>query len=155
MVGFDLPHVAHDMILRFMGVNFSAIADGSARIPSSIGDVSKPVWVGLGEDAVAGAEDGTSSAGGTVGAGGKSPEQDKAMWEGAFVLVFESNPSYLRECEKRRSAHCLCMRSLWFNSVLQRRLGRHRTRHLRSHHRRLLLVPHPSSPSRTRARYGR
>ncbi|EIM85643.1 alpha/beta-hydrolase [Stereum hirsutum FP-91666 SS1] len=85
MVGFDLPHVAHDMILRFMGVNFSAIADGSARIPSSIGDVSKPVWVGLGEDAVAGAEDGTGAgSGGTVGAGGKTPEQDKAMWEAYY-----------------------------------------------------------------------
>ena len=43
MVGFDVPHITHDMILRFMGVNFSMILDGSARIPSSVGDDSKPI----------------------------------------------------------------------------------------------------------------
>ncbi|KZO97969.1 alpha/beta-hydrolase [Calocera viscosa TUFC12733] len=42
MVGFDVPIVAHDMILRFMGVDFHALSGGSASIPSSVGGVSKP-----------------------------------------------------------------------------------------------------------------
>jgi len=70
MVPYDAPHVAHDMILRFMGVNFSAIADGSARIPSSVGDDVKPVFVPQNEP--------TLPPAGTV----QTPEQDKAMWEG-------------------------------------------------------------------------
>ncbi|KIM29383.1 hypothetical protein M408DRAFT_112444 [Serendipita vermifera MAFF 305830] len=39
MVGFDLPHVAHDMMLRFMGVDFSRIREGTAaKIESSVGE---------------------------------------------------------------------------------------------------------------------
>jgi carboxypeptidase D len=45
MAPFDVPHVTHDMILRFVGMNFSAVLDGSARIPSSLGKLSKPVFV--------------------------------------------------------------------------------------------------------------
>ena len=72
MVPFDLPHVAHDMILRFMGVNFSAITDGTALIPSKVGDEEKPIPVILeGQD--------DSKVPVTPG---KTPEQDKAMWEG-------------------------------------------------------------------------
>lgn len=82
MVGFDLPHVAHDMILRFMGVNFSAIADGSARIPSRLGDESKPLLVEGGSGA--GGGDGSDNKSGGESTTGKTPEQDKAMWEGAF-----------------------------------------------------------------------
>ena len=70
MVGFDVPHVAHDMILRFMGVNFTAITDGSARIPSSVGDDTKPLPA-LIDEAPAASPVST-----------KTPEQDKAMWEG-------------------------------------------------------------------------
>ena len=70
MVGFDAPNVVHAMILRFMGVNFTAITDGSARIPSSVGDDSKPLPAILDEVP-------TSSPVST-----KTPEQDKAMWEG-------------------------------------------------------------------------
>lgn len=44
MAPYDVPMVAHDMILRFVNMNFSAIVDGSALIPSSIGDESKPVF---------------------------------------------------------------------------------------------------------------
>ncbi|KAI5123390.1 hypothetical protein M0805_006098 [Coniferiporia weirii] len=76
MVPFDLPFVAHDMILRFMGVNFSAIADGSARIPSKVGDEEKPMPVVLeGED--------NNDATIPIPAG-KTPEQDKAMWEAYY-----------------------------------------------------------------------
>jgi len=71
MAPYDTPHVTHDMILRFMGVNFSSIADGSARIPSSVGDDVKPVFV-------PGDQKSTPPPAGA----GKSPEQDKAMWEG-------------------------------------------------------------------------
>jgi carboxypeptidase D len=38
MVGFDVPHVAHDMMLRFMNVDFTSILSGSAMISSSVGD---------------------------------------------------------------------------------------------------------------------
>ncbi|KAK2465938.1 hypothetical protein APHAL10511_001579 [Amanita phalloides] len=73
MVPYDLPHVTHDMILRFMGVNFTAIIDGSARIPSSIGTVTKPIFVE------------TSTAKHTnLPVSGKTPEQDKAMWEAYY-----------------------------------------------------------------------
>lgn len=77
MAPFDLPHVAHDMILRFVGTNFSAILDGTAKISSTVGTESKPVLVE------------TIKASSTPVSGvGKSPEQDKAMWEGVFLLVF-------------------------------------------------------------------
>ena len=77
MAPHDLPHVTHDMILRFMGVNFSSVTDGSATIPSSVGDDVKPIFV----------PDDQKSTPPPAGAG-KSPEQDKAMWEGkpAFIL---------------------------------------------------------------------
>ena len=74
MVGFDVPNVAHDMILRFMGVNFTAITDGSARIPSAVGDDTKPVPAIL---------DDTPAA---PPASTKTPEQDKAMWEGPLPV---------------------------------------------------------------------
>ncbi|KAI0960156.1 hypothetical protein AcW1_004754 [Taiwanofungus camphoratus] len=72
MAGYDVPHVTHDMILRFMGVNFSAITDGSAKIPSTLGDVSKPLPALL---------DDVPSTSPTPG---KTPEQDKAMWEAYY-----------------------------------------------------------------------
>jgi carboxypeptidase D len=75
MVGFDVPHVAHDMMLRFMGVDFSKIADGSARIPSAVGDDKKVMWSEQSADK--GKQDAVSS--------GKTPEQDKAMWEGVYI----------------------------------------------------------------------
>lgn len=71
MAPYDNPLVTHDMILRFMGVNFSSIAEGSARIPSSVGDDVKPVFV----------PDDQKPNPPPAGAG-KTPEQDKAMWEG-------------------------------------------------------------------------
>ncbi|KII94629.1 hypothetical protein PLICRDRAFT_127694 [Plicaturopsis crispa FD-325 SS-3] len=73
MVPYDVPHVAHDMILRFMGANFSAIADGSARIPSSVGESTKPIFV----------EDTHTDDTPTVPPA-KTPEQDKAMWEAYY-----------------------------------------------------------------------
>ncbi len=71
MAPYDLPHVAHDMMLRFMNVNFSSIIDGSAKIPSTIGKQAKPVLI----------EEMQSKPTGMVPPT-KSPEQDKAMWEG-------------------------------------------------------------------------
>jgi carboxypeptidase D len=75
MVGFDVPHVSHDMILRFMGVDFSAFTNGTARIPSAIGENRKPSVVFAQPDASATAP----SAGKT-----KTPEMDKAMWEAYY-----------------------------------------------------------------------
>lgn len=74
MAPYDVPHITHDMILRFMGVNFSAIADGSAKIPSSIGDAAKPIL-----DA---SEPSASSEPHST-----SPEKSKAMWEGQLIVV--------------------------------------------------------------------
>ncbi|KAF9567426.1 pheromone-processing carboxypeptidase KEX1 [Agrocybe pediades] len=85
MAPFDVPHVTHDMILRFMGVNFTAITDGSARIPSALGNDAKPLFVSEHE-----AKPSTVPP-------AKSPQQDKAMWEAYYnagsaalvlVLVF-------------------------------------------------------------------
>lgn len=72
MAGYDVPHVTHDMILRFMGVNFTALTDGSARIPSVVGSDSKPVPTLLDEQPT------------TTPVSGKTPEQDKAMWEAYY-----------------------------------------------------------------------
>ncbi|KAK7062247.1 carboxypeptidase [Favolaschia claudopus] len=73
MAPFDAPHVTHDMILRFMGVNFSAIFEGSAKIPSSIGAASKPVFL---EDVP------------TAAPAASTPDPDKpqtkAMWEAYY-----------------------------------------------------------------------
>jgi carboxypeptidase D len=78
MVPYDLPDISHDMILRFMGTNFSAIAEGSARIPSKVGDNIKPVPVLL---------EGEGGDGSTIPVpAGKTPEQDKAMWEGELMV---------------------------------------------------------------------
>jgi carboxypeptidase D len=71
MAPFDVPHVSHDMILRFMGVNFSAITEGSAKIPSSVGTESKPLFI----------ESSTPTSTSAPGVG-ETPQQDKAMWEG-------------------------------------------------------------------------
>jgi len=71
MAPYDVPHVTHDMILRFMGFNFSTVIGGSAGVPSSLGKVKKPKFVEqIGNKPT------------TVPIPGKTPEQDKAMWEG-------------------------------------------------------------------------
>ncbi|THU91889.1 carboxypeptidase KEX1 [Dendrothele bispora CBS 962.96] len=72
MAPFNLPHVTHDMILRFMGVNFSAILEGSARIPSSVGSDSKVVYQEASTETAAPVPT------------GKTPQQDKAMWEAYY-----------------------------------------------------------------------
>ncbi|KAJ7579750.1 Alpha/Beta hydrolase protein [Mycena floridula] len=71
MAPFDMPHVTHDMILRFMGVNFSAIVDGTGRLPSSLGGVSKPMFLDASQQTQAVTP-------------GKTPQQDKAMWEAYY-----------------------------------------------------------------------
>jgi len=76
MAPVDVPHVAHDMMLRFMGVNFTSLLDGSAQIPSAIGSDAKPVFT----------EDHETQAG--VPTSAKTPQQDKAMWEGAVFIFF-------------------------------------------------------------------
>ncbi|KAJ7771009.1 Alpha/Beta hydrolase protein [Mycena maculata] len=74
MAPFDLPHVSHDMILRFMGVDFTALIGGSAKIPSSLGTTTKPQFL----------EDVATSDTPTVPDAGKSPQQAKAMWEAYY-----------------------------------------------------------------------
>ncbi|KAF6762072.1 pheromone-processing carboxypeptidase KEX1 [Ephemerocybe angulata] len=78
MVPFDVPHVTHDMMLRFMNVNFTSIyAEGTARIPSSLGPSAagaKPIF--LPSASVPSAS--------SVPVQGKTPEQEKAMWEAYY-----------------------------------------------------------------------
>lgn len=73
MAGYDQPHATHDMILRFMGMNFSAITDGTARVPSSVGDDEKPSFIESKPASVM-----------PVPSTTKTPEQDKAMWEAYY-----------------------------------------------------------------------
>lgn len=81
MVSYDVPEAAHDMILRFMGVDFSAILEGSARIPSSVGDDVKPIFTD-GENFPVSSK----------------PEQTKAEWDGerlSFTVVIVGNNARL------------------------------------------------------------
>ncbi|KAJ3979655.1 hypothetical protein F5890DRAFT_1421011, partial [Lentinula detonsa] len=45
MAPFNVPHITHNMILCFMGVDFGNILNGSAKIPSSVGSEAKPMYV--------------------------------------------------------------------------------------------------------------
>ncbi|QRV72368.1 Serine carboxypeptidase [Ceratobasidium sp. AG-Ba] len=86
MVPYDVPVVAHDMILRFMDVDFKLLGGGTgATVVSSVGDSVKQV----------GAVDGTTPkpTDTTSGPQKGSSEQDKAMWEayynaGSAALIF-------------------------------------------------------------------
>ncbi|KAF9057813.1 alpha/beta-hydrolase [Panaeolus papilionaceus] len=71
MAPFDVPHVTHDMMLRFMDANFTALVDGSARIPSQLGTNVKPIFV---EEHNQKPDEGPK----------KTPQQDKAMWEAYY-----------------------------------------------------------------------
>ena len=75
MVPYDTPDIAHDMILRFMGMNFSAIVDGSARIPSTVGDDNKPIFL-----------DSTNLPLSSP-LSGNTPEESKAQWDGEHCLM--------------------------------------------------------------------
>lgn len=79
MVPYDVPVVAHDMILRFMDVDFKRLGGGSGTtVISSVGDSVKQV----------GAVEGTPKPDQSGGGGSKgSTEQDKAMWEGSSLSI--------------------------------------------------------------------
>ncbi|KAF8592582.1 alpha/beta-hydrolase [Ramaria rubella] len=77
MVPWDVPHVTHDMILRFMGVDFSTITGGSAQIPSNVGVDFKPSFQPI-------IDQNKPQTGTTVPGIAKTPEQDKAMWEAYY-----------------------------------------------------------------------
>jgi carboxypeptidase D len=81
MAPFDVPHVTHDMILRFMGVNFSAVTDGSAKIPSSVGLDTKPLFV-----------EGSKPVPSGVPGAETSPQRDQAMWEGQYLRFWHLAP---------------------------------------------------------------
>lgn len=79
MVPYDVPLAAHDMILRFMEVDFTKLSGGSATLISSkLGDKVKPISAGL--------ETGKNTTDGGAGDGKTNTVQDKAMWEGAFGM---------------------------------------------------------------------
>ncbi|KAG8720448.1 Cell death protease [Ceratobasidium sp. 395] len=89
MVPYDVPVVAHDMILRFMDIDFKLLGGGTGTtVVSSIGNNVKQVG------AVEGGGSGGGNSQGNTGTGGKtSSEQDKAMWEayynaGSAALIF-------------------------------------------------------------------
>ena len=99
MAPYDVPLVTHDMILRFVDMNFSAIVGGSARIPSSIGDESKPIF----HESPAASQ-----------TPGKTPDEIKAQWEGEKVLIQEQwilTWSSLLQCWfscPGTASHCHC-----------------------------------------------
>ncbi|KAI0307074.1 carboxypeptidase KEX1 [Multifurca ochricompacta] len=89
MAGYDQLHATHDMILRFMGMNFSAITDGTARKVTSATPTPPAA---------------------------KTPEQDKAMWEAYYnagsaaivlVLIIAALGSVLWCRIRRRRLHGL------------------------------------------------
>ena len=107
MVPYDVPEVAHDMMLRFMGVDFSKIIDGTARIPSKIGDEEKPVPVLL---------EGESKTDSTIPVpAGKSPEQDKAMWEGIhnIPISFSKSEAMFQHTTMPAQQHLFLSSLLW------------------------------------------
>lgn len=53
MVGFDVPHVTNDMILRFMDVDFSLVPGLAALSKSRVGSLNR-VQLGLASTAAAG-----------------------------------------------------------------------------------------------------
>ena len=122
MVGFDVPHITHDMILRFMGVNFSMILDGSARIPSSVGDDNKPIPELLNKIPT---ESPTPP---------ETPEQDKAKWEGkgspSIATVSHSSVS-VAYYNAGSAAMVLLVISLCIGGFLWWRYRRSQTRRLR------------------------
>lgn len=80
MVGFDKPIEAHDMMLRWMGVDSLADAAGpSAGIPSRLGDEAERTLI-IGSKP--GSSSGSSGQGVIVGAEGKTVEQvaEEAKW---------------------------------------------------------------------------
>ncbi|KAG9086035.1 Cell death protease [Ceratobasidium sp. 370] len=78
MVPYDVPVAAHDMILRFMDVDFKLLGGGTGTtVASAIGNNIKQVG------AIEGGGGGNTEGG--SGTGGKAtPEQDKAMWEAYY-----------------------------------------------------------------------
>lgn len=111
MAGYDQLNATHDMMLRFMGMNFSAITDGTARIPSSVGDDEKPSFI---ESKPASAAPMPSTT--------KTPEQDKAMWEGTTKKSFQFENLISQPCsllQRRISCNCPSADSRWsWHSVL-------------------------------------
>jgi hypothetical protein len=82
MVGYDVPIVAHDMMLRFMDVDLSTlVAGGTAGQPSRVGSAEK-VTVGLGAAGPVGGTGETGSGGETApsSSGGRTATE----WEGTF-----------------------------------------------------------------------
>jgi len=78
MVPYDFPQVSHDMMLRFMGVDITQLASGSAKVPSKVGNDTKPALKPTTIDKV------VSEPTATKTSSEKSPEQDKAMWEAYY-----------------------------------------------------------------------
>ncbi|KAG8890518.1 Cell death protease [Tulasnella sp. 332] len=75
MVGFDVPMAAHDMMLRFMGVDLSLATAGlPARLPSSVGD---DVRLGVLTPPTPSTDSSAPTSTTTV-------EQDKARWEAYY-----------------------------------------------------------------------
>jgi carboxypeptidase D len=83
MVPYDLPQISHDMMLRFMGVDITQLASGSAKVPSKVGNDTKPALQPTLVD------EKPSEPTATKGSSEKSPEQEKAMWEGGNLLTLD------------------------------------------------------------------
>jgi hypothetical protein len=79
MVPYDLPNVAHDMMLRFMNVDFGSLIDGTPSWKSRIGDDARVTAVKAGT-----VSNGVPLPEGTTAAGTGSTKGED--WEGQFLL---------------------------------------------------------------------
>lgn len=68
-------------MLRFMGVDFSSVISGSAKLPSSVGNVTKP------ELTVGGALEGTDGKDGKVDVKPAPVVDQTAMWQCMQTLL--------------------------------------------------------------------
>jgi carboxypeptidase D len=93
MVAYDVPQVAHDMILRFMDVDFSLLVDGTPGWESRLGTEEKVTAVkgSLADQVGSGSGGGSGKSGsgtGSSGSGGSSSGSQKgADWEGPNNLL--------------------------------------------------------------------
>jgi hypothetical protein len=85
MVAFDVPHVANDMMTRFMGVEFALLPGLLASSGSKVGD-NERMAIGTGSSASAGVP--LFKGGGTDWEGQSQPHIDGVCREGVKLTLW-------------------------------------------------------------------
>ncbi|KAL7416128.1 Alpha/Beta hydrolase protein [Mrakia frigida] len=114
MVAYDVPQVAHDMILRFMDVDFSLLVDGTPGWESRIGTKEKTTAVqgslsaadgdGGGGSGKGGSSSGTSGPVGAVGGWEAFYNASSALTVLLFIAIATALFFFFRARRRRRSA---------------------------------------------------